>query len=112
VLEARDPLGVTPGSRVGVRLPDGGVWLAMGLVYAWPLFMLFIGAVLGHRLGASGGDAELSAALGGLLGLGCGFGVLRVLRPHYEVRASLRPVIVSVSGETGREAPKIRKNAV
>jgi len=98
-LTVRDPLGVRPGQAVTVRLPGAGVWAAMGLVYAWPLAMLLVGAWAGHRAGTGGEQADLLAAAGALAGLALSFLMLRALRPWYEGRALFRPVIVDARGD-------------
>ncbi len=98
-LTAKDPLGVKQGQSVTVHVPGRGVWMALALVYGWPLLMMAVGAVLGHRLGggtAAGNTAELASAGLALLFLCAAFLVLWVFRPFYEHRASFRPVIVSV----------------
>lgn len=100
-LTARDPLGVRPGQEVTVRLPGRGVWAAMGLIYGWPLAMLFVGAWAGFRLGGGGDRSELLSAGGALLFLAAGFGVLRLLRPWYEGRALFRAVIVRAGAGSG-----------
>lgn len=99
ILKARDPLGVRKGQSVTVHVPGQGVWMALGLVYGWPLLMMAVGAVLGHRLGGgagAGNTAELASAGLALLFLCVAFLALRAFRTFYEQRASFRPVIVSV----------------
>ncbi|MDH5526606.1 MAG: SoxR reducing system RseC family protein [Nitrospirota bacterium] len=101
VLTVRDPLGVHSGQEVAVHLPDGGIWLALGLMYGFPLAMLFAGAAMGWSLagGSAGGSrAELASALAAGVFLVAGFLLLRILRPLYERRASLQPEIVRVTG--------------
>lgn len=95
-LTVRDPVGVRPGQAVAVHLPGRGVWAAMGLVYGWPLGMLFAGAWGGYHLGGGGPRAELLSAVGALLLLAAGFLSLRALRPWYEHRTMFRPVIARV----------------
>jgi len=98
MLSAHDPIGVTPGDVVTVSLPSKGVWLAMGLVYGWPLVTLIAGAWLGFKWavgeGMSADSAEIAAALSGLAGLGAGFVVLRMNRHRYEGRLALMPTII------------------
>jgi positive regulator of sigma E activity len=100
-LTVRDPVGVRAGQAVAVRLPGRGVWAAMGLVYGWPLATLVAGAWAGYRLGGGGDTGEIASAVAALLGLGAGFLVLKALRPLYEHRAMLNPVIVRVEGGAG-----------
>jgi positive regulator of sigma E activity len=104
-LAVRDPLGVRPGQAVTVRLPGRGVWAAMGLIYGWPLAMLFFGAWAGFQLGGGGDRADLLSAGGALLGLAAGFGVLRLLRPWYEGRALFKAVIVHAGAAPGPSRP-------
>lgn len=105
LLLADDPVGVRAGEMVSVRLPGRGMWMAMALVYGWPLAMTFLGAFLGYRIGvamgggaSTGGAAEVVSALCALLFLGGGFWILRLFRPLYERRTALRPVVVEVLG--------------
>jgi positive regulator of sigma E activity len=104
-LQVRDPLGTHPGDTVRVLLPGRGVWAAVGLVYVWPLAMLLVGAWAGYALGAGGEGAELTSALGAVLGLVAAFAALKALRPWYEHRALFRPVVTAVLARTGREVP-------
>jgi len=94
VLAVSDPIGVRPGQEVTVEVPVKGLATAMGLAYGFPLILLFLGAVIGYRMGE--GDAELASAFGALAGLGLAFVILRRYRALYEGRLSVRPVIIRV----------------
>ena len=66
---ATDPLGVRPGERVVIGIPEGSVLRASLLVYLVPVAALVLGAVLGNALAPSlGWSTDLGAAG---LGLAC-----------------------------------------
>ncbi len=95
-MTAQDPIGVKPGQIVTVDLPEGGVWLAMGLAYGVPLTLLLVGAVMGYRMAPEGSDREVASALSALAGLVIGFLLLARFRSRYEGRASLKPVVIRI----------------
>jgi len=66
---ADDPVGVRPGERVVIAVPEGTVLRASFLVYLVPVLALVLGALVGDALAPSlGWSADLAAAG---LGLGC-----------------------------------------
>lgn len=79
-LWAEDPLGVAPGDRVVVAVPDGTVFKAGLLVYLVPAAALLAGAVAGNALAPSLGLSEdLGAAALGLLAMGGALAASRFL---------------------------------
>jgi sigma-E factor negative regulatory protein RseC len=66
LFEARNPIGAAEGDRVVVRSDSGPVMKAVGVLYALPLLLFFLGywafdALLG--LGALGGCAAFAAGI-------------------------------------------------
>lgn len=68
---AEDSLGVGPGDRVMVAVPEGTVLKAGLLVYLVPAAALLVGAVAGNALApVLGFSRDLGAAVLGLLAMG------------------------------------------
>lgn len=76
---ANNEIGACPGEEVVVALPDGALLGTALLLYAFPLLLLFAGAVAGSAWAGSAwveaGSAarDAGAALGALGGLAIGF---------------------------------------
>ncbi|GAB4278317.1 MAG: hypothetical protein Kow0092_34120 [Deferrisomatales bacterium] len=71
---ADDPLGVRPGERVVIAVPEGTVLRAGFLVYLLPVAALVAGAVAGNALGPRLGlTADLGAALCGVAAMAATF---------------------------------------
>ncbi len=72
-------MGVRPGERVVIAVPEGTVLRASVLVYLVPVVALVIGAIVGNGLAPSfGWSADLGAA-----GLGLACMVLAFLASRY-----------------------------
>ncbi|RLK50308.1 RseC/MucC-like positive regulator of sigma(E) [Alkalispirillum mobile] len=79
-LRVVDPIGVQPGQRVLLAIPDGAVLRGSALLYLVPLLCLLVGALAGEQLSAGLGlNGDGLAILGGVLGLVAGFGAARRL---------------------------------
>ena len=77
---AEEPLRV--GDEVCVGLADGVLLRGALLAYSLPLFLLLAGALLGQV--AFAGAGEEPVVLSGVLGLGLGFLVVRVLSKRFQ----------------------------
>lgn len=67
-------LGARVGDEVTVAIEESALLGASLLVYALPLLLLVLGAVVGHQV--SGGQ-ELAAIIGAAAGMGAGFTIAR-----------------------------------
>lgn len=77
-LRVADPIGVEPGQRVLLAIPDGAVLRASALLYLVPLSGLLAGAIAGEQLTTGLGlTGDGLAMLGGAVGLVTGFGFVR-----------------------------------
>lgn len=85
-------LGARVGERVLVRIEDGATAANALSVYGLPVLGLLAGAAAGAGLPA-GGDPDLAAATGGILGIGIGIGVLVRLRRRGRAGAGAAPVM-------------------
>jgi len=75
-----DPLGVAPGDRVIVAVPEGTVLRASVLVYLVPVLALVAGAVVGNELAPSLGlSPDLGSAALGLISMVLAFLASRFL---------------------------------
>lgn len=75
-----DPLGVGVGERVVISVPGGVVVQASLWLYLVPVLALLGGAVLGNRLAPGYGlNADLGAAVLGMLAMALAFAVARVM---------------------------------
>lgn len=81
---AHNEIGARPGEEVDVTLPDGALLRTALALYAFPLVLLFAGALIGSAwAGAAWTDAgsaanDGGAALGALAGLALGFLIVAV----------------------------------
>lgn len=94
-LRVPDPLGVRPGERVVIGVPEGAVLRGSLLVYLVPLLGLLGGALMGEQLGAflsHTGDAL--ALAGGAAGLLLGFVYARRAGSEGGHRGRTQPVLV------------------
>ena len=64
-----DPLGVAPGQRVNIAVPESGLLRSAGMLYVLPVLALIAGAMFGSRYGDS--IAALLALVCLLFTLGC-----------------------------------------
>lgn len=83
-LRVANPLDAQPGDQVTIGLEDGLVQRAALLLYAVPLMGLIGGAIFGDAVQHS----ELASILFGLLGLGAGLLVVRVVTQQTRLDAS------------------------
>jgi sigma-E factor negative regulatory protein RseC len=85
---------------VEIGVAEGGLVAASFIVYILPIAALFVGAGLGTwiagRIGIENGGIS---ALMGLLFLGAGFLVIRLMDPYLKKKHSLRPRIIRVVEE-------------
>ncbi|MCF8198402.1 MAG: SoxR reducing system RseC family protein [Sulfuritalea sp.] len=73
-------IGARVGDRVQLVVAEGTLWQASLASYVIPVLFVIIGAAVGQSLAG-----DLAAALGALIGLGCGLALLRIkeLRARY-----------------------------
>lgn len=85
---------------VEIGVAEGGLVAASFIVYILPVAALFIGAGLGTWIARKNGiDIGGISALMGLLFLGAGFIVIRLMDPYLKKKHTLRPRIIRVVEE-------------
>jgi sigma-E factor negative regulatory protein RseC len=98
-LTLQNAIGARPGDRVVVEMDAKSVVSASLWAYAFPLAMLFLGALVGERLWQSGlFSAQWPIGVLALCAAGLGFGVLRLLTPYFAKKRSLAPMMVEIIG--------------
>jgi sigma-E factor negative regulatory protein RseC len=85
-------LPLRPGDAVIVGLADGVLLRGALLAYLLPLALLLAGALLGQA--ALGGAGEEPVILSGVLGLGLGFLLTRVMARRFRDDARFQPVVL------------------
>ncbi len=91
-LEMRVPnvLDAKVGDRVTVSLAPRRVVQASFLAYAIPLCLLLVGVFLGSRV------SDGAALVFGLVGCGCGYGILRLLEKRRNLKATFLPQMTEI----------------
>ncbi|MCK9258175.1 MAG: SoxR reducing system RseC family protein [Azoarcus sp.] len=84
-----DTLGLHPGERVRITIPDGAPLRAAMLSYGLAVVLMLIGAAAGG-LWSEASQADLGAGLGGLCGLGMAVFINRLLARSRNWRGGLR----------------------
>ncbi|AWI80896.1 Fis family transcriptional regulator [Parazoarcus communis] len=84
-----DPLGLHPGERVRITIPDGAPLRAALLSYGLAVLLMLGGAAAGS-LFSDAGQADLGAGLGVLCGLGLAVFINRLLARSRNWRGGLR----------------------
>lgn len=90
-------LGVGVGDEVKLAVEESALMRASLLVYALPLLLMVIGAVLGQQLGLV---RDVGAMLGAGVGLVSGFAIARSVQSGQSARFD--PVLVDVASTVGR----------
>lgn len=68
-IEVLDPLGASVGDEVEIGLPAARVVWASAIAYLMPVVAMFVGAVVGLRVGGES-HRDVAAAAGAFTGLG------------------------------------------
>lgn len=92
-------LGARVGDQVTLAIGESALLGASLLVYALPLLMLVVGAMLGHWIA---GDGDLPALAGAVAGLAAGFILVRYLMSRSA--GEWEPRMTSVSMSSAPEA--------
>jgi len=74
-----NPIRANVGDEVIVSVADGAVMRGIGLVYALPLLLLMMGALLGDIFALSPAQGDVYATVGALCGLASGFIIARLV---------------------------------
>jgi sigma-E factor negative regulatory protein RseC len=95
-----NPIGAAINDTVEIGVREGGLVAASFIVYILPIAALFVGAGLGTwiagRIGIANGGIS---ALMGLLFLGAGFVVIRLMDPYLKKKNTLMPRIIRIVEE-------------
>ena len=92
VVQADNLCGAKPGDCVEVEMTPVSTWLSMLFIFVVPLLLMLLG--LGLARGATGQD--WAGALGAVVGLALGFGVLWIANRTLMANAEYRPTVVRV----------------
>lgn len=84
--------GLQPGDEVIVGLAEGALLRGAMLIYLLPLALLLVGALLGQTVFAGAGEEPVVAL--GIVGLGLGFLVVRVLSRRLRHDIRFHPVVL------------------
>jgi len=90
----RNEANAQVGTLVQVNLPEGVLLQSALLMYILPLVLLMAGALAGAQWAQDATNADVSAAIGGLAGLICGFVLVKVLSLRRRLSSVARPVIL------------------
>lgn len=90
----RNEANAQVGTLVQVNLPEGVLLQSALLMYILPLVLLMAGALAGAQWAPDATSADVSAAIGGLTGLVCGFVLVKVLSLRRRLSSVAQPVIL------------------
>ena len=94
-LKAKNVLNGKPGDIVELELPASQFLEASVIVYLFPLLGLILG--VGYFVGTNFGiNAQLSAAVSGILFTAIVFIIIRIMEPHFKKSKKFSPVIVNI----------------
>ncbi len=95
-----NPIGAAIDDVVEIGVSEGGLVAASFIVYILPIAALFAGAGLGTWIAGKAGIAAGGiSALMGLLFLGAGFVVIRLMDPYLKRKNRLRPRVIRIVEE-------------
>ncbi|VBB07850.1 positive regulator of sigma(e) rsec/mucc [Lucifera butyrica] len=97
VLEARNPLGATPGQRVLVEVPAGNMLKAAFIVYVLPLLAILAGALAGgFTAGKLGSGPFWFQIAGGGIFFCCSVLYIKYFDHSARSNAAMQPVVTKI----------------
>lgn len=97
VLDARNPLGATPGQQVLIEVQEVGMLKSAFIVYMLPLISLFLGAVAGSYAADQAGAGSIwYQVAGALIALAVAIAYIRYYDKSARANKNMQPVITRI----------------
>jgi sigma-E factor negative regulatory protein RseC len=94
--EVSNPVNAGVGDVVRISIPPATLFKGAAIMYLLPIATLILGAVGGLWLGGTAGWGNGASVLGGLAGLGLGFGTAVCIGRSRRLRIRMTPTITAI----------------